>query len=69
MTPPILPTSLLGPAHKQWIDNAIQILNNLQNHLDQAKRAGIPGIDAHQTIKDQHMDTLLRIRNTYFPQG
>lgn len=64
-----LPKSLLNQQHKEWLDQAMQILDNLQYHIDTAQRAGVPGMDEHQKSHDKSKDQILRLRNTYFPGG
>lgn len=64
-----LPKSLLTPEHKQYLQSAMKVLENLQYHIDQAKRADVPGMDEHQKIKDQHVATITKFLQTYFPGG
>ena len=67
--PSTLPQSLLTSHHRDWINDAIVVLQNLQQHIDMAKRAGVPGMDQHQATHDDQLSQLMKFRNTYFPHG
>jgi len=64
-----LPKSLLTDQHKDWLHQAQQVLTALNYHIDQAERAGIPGMDEHRKKHAEMTSTIGRILNTYFPHG
>lgn len=69
LSPQDLPKSLLTTQHRDWMNDALMVLDNLQNHIDMAKRAGVPGMDEHQKTADQQRSQILQFKNTYFPHG
>jgi hypothetical protein len=38
-------------------------------HIDMAKRAGIPGMEAHEEALKTQAAAIARVKNVYFPNG
>ena len=61
-----LPTSLLGPQHLSQIQNALVVIANAEQHVDQAARAGID-VSAQRAQLTDAKSKLLQLKQVYFP--
>lgn len=63
------PNSPLTQEHLTQINNMLAKIQETKAHIDMAKRARVPGIDAMEQTLLQQEETLNRYKNVYFPMG